>query len=201
MTTPKAGNVPTRGHKPVIHTNSLDALALAASTEEPNQATSLPSTTSSAAAEGKDDQRPTPSNLIMDRLTAALEAVPSTDVQGGIDMHKTPRQATSKKAETSKKKKKEMPSKIDQPDQQVLRAAPDPTPVVVGNLSRHQILSAIPESVKSRFRELGFAQWGKNMFFPVIELSPYDIPLDDVREEWMTKFERVSDLQYMYDLF
>ena len=186
-----AGNVPTRGHKTLIHTNSLDALALAASTEEPNQATSLPSTTSSSpAADETDKQRPTTSHL-MDRLTAALEAVPSSNMHGDIDMHQIPPQDTFPKAKTSKNKAK--PSKLDQ---QAHREVSDSTPVAVGNLSRHQILSAIPESVKSRFRELGFAQWGKNMFFPVIELSPFDVPLDDVREEWMTKMERVSELQY-----
>ena len=187
-----AGNVPTRGYKPLIHTNSLDALALAASAEEPNQATSLPSTTSSSrtAADETDKQRPTTSHL-MDRLTAALEAVPSSNVHSDIDMHQIHPQDTFPKAKTSKNKAK--PSKLDQ---QAHREVLDSTPVAVGNLSRHQILSAIPESVKSRFRELGFAQWGKNMFFPVIELSPFDVPLDDVREEWMTKIEGVSKLQY-----
>ena len=181
--TSEAGNVPTHGYKPLIHTNSLDALALAASTEDPKHATPLPST--STAADEFDNQRPTTSH-IMDRLTAALEALPSSYVHG--DMHPLPPQANPPKVKTSKKKKKKVPSKMDQ---QAHRAAPESSPVDVGNMSRRQILSAIPEPVKSRFRELGFAQWGKNMFFPVIELSPYDIPLDDVREEWMAEFERV----------
>jgi hypothetical protein len=56
---------------------------------------------------------------------------------------------------------------------------------------RDEILSQIPEDVKERFRECGFATWGK-VVYPIIELGPYDVPPGDLRDQWFAMFENVS---------
>ena len=56
---------------------------------------------------------------------------------------------------------------------------------------RDEILSQIPKDVKERFRECGFATWGK-VVYPIIELGPYDVPPGDLRDQWFAMFENVS---------
>ena len=56
---------------------------------------------------------------------------------------------------------------------------------------RDEILSQIPKDVKDRFRECGFATWGK-VVYPIIEIGPYDVPPGDLRDQWFAMFENVS---------
>ena len=63
---------------------------------------------------------------------------------------------------------------------------------------RDETLSQIPKDVKERFRECGFATWGK-IVYPIIELGPYDVPPGDLRDQWFAMFENVSwlDLRFI----
>mmetsp|Transcript_35208 Transcript_35208/g.63358 ORF Transcript_35208/g.63358 Transcript_35208/m.63358 type:complete len:96 (-) Transcript_35208:912-1199(-) len=57
---------------------------------------------------------------------------------------------------------------------------------------RDDLLSRVPESVKSRFLEGGFCKWGKD-WLPVLELGPFDVePGGPVRDMWLDMFEKVS---------
>ena len=56
---------------------------------------------------------------------------------------------------------------------------------------RDEILSQIPKDAKDRFRECGFATWGK-VVYPIIEIGPYDISPGDLRDQWFAMFENVS---------
>ena len=56
---------------------------------------------------------------------------------------------------------------------------------------RDNLLSRIPEDVKSRFREGGFSKWGRD-WLPVLVLGPFDVPPGKVRDMWLNMFEKVS---------
>jgi len=53
---------------------------------------------------------------------------------------------------------------------------------------RDDVLAHIPRHVKEGFREIGFLKFGKT-FFPVLQLSPFDVEPGKVRDLWMTMFE------------
>jgi hypothetical protein len=53
------------------------------------------------------------------------------------------------------------------------------------------LLSRVPESVKSRFREGGFCRWRKDEWLPVLELGPFDVAPGPVRDLWLEMFEKV----------
>ena len=59
------------------------------------------------------------------------------------------------------------------------------------SINNEGILTRIPLDVKSRFREVGFASWGK-VVYPVIELGPYDVSPGKLRDQWFAMFENVS---------
>ena len=172
------------------HNSSPGTLAMAATAEEPTQMSPMSSRPTKFETE---EER---SSQLMDNLMAALEAtVHSGNEHNDNATRQLFPEGTSPTRSKTSEKKKQTKKKSPKTIQLGNITTVGPSPVAIRNMSRHQILSAIPDPIKSRFKELGFAQWGENMIFPVIELGPYDIPLDDVREEWMTKFEKVSDPQ------
>ncbi|KAL7538830.1 hypothetical protein ACHAXR_008808 [Thalassiosira sp. AJA248-18] len=54
------------------------------------------------------------------------------------------------------------------------------------------LLSRVPKSVKSRFREGGFSRWGKD-WLPVLELGPFDVEPGPVREMWLEMFDNTQE--------
>jgi hypothetical protein len=56
---------------------------------------------------------------------------------------------------------------------------------------KNDILEQVPDEVKGRFRQLGFAKWSKS-YLPILILSPFDVPPGPVRQQWMKMFENVS---------
>jgi hypothetical protein len=58
---------------------------------------------------------------------------------------------------------------------------------------REVILAQLPRKVKDMIGEIGFTKWGK-INFPVLILSPYDVPPGEVRDMWREAFERVRSL-------
>lgn len=56
---------------------------------------------------------------------------------------------------------------------------------------RDELLSRVPDNVKSRFLEGGFCKWGKE-YLPVLEVGPFDVEPGPVRGMWMEMFEKVS---------
>ncbi len=57
------------------------------------------------------------------------------------------------------------------------------------------ILEQIPEVYKQRFRQIGFSMWSKSVIYPILILSPFDVPPGPVRQQWMKMFENVSILR------
>ena len=57
---------------------------------------------------------------------------------------------------------------------------------------RDDLLSRIPENVKSLFREGGFAKWSMGEWLPVLELGPFDVEPGPLRDKWLFLFEKVS---------
>jgi hypothetical protein len=55
---------------------------------------------------------------------------------------------------------------------------------------KNKVMSLIPSFVKNEFQSIGFAKW-KKFYLPVIQVSPYDVQLATVREQWMNMFEEV----------
>lgn len=55
----------------------------------------------------------------------------------------------------------------------------------------NDLLSRVPQNVKSRFREGNFCRWGKE-WLPVLELGPFDVEPGPVRDMWLEMFETVS---------
>eukprot|EP00551_Chaetoceros_affinis_P009436 CAMPEP_0203667664 /NCGR_PEP_ID=MMETSP0090-20130426/4462_1 /ASSEMBLY_ACC=CAM_ASM_001088 /TAXON_ID=426623 /ORGANISM="Chaetoceros affinis, Strain CCMP159" /LENGTH=325 /DNA_ID=CAMNT_0050531897 /DNA_START=21 /DNA_END=998 /DNA_ORIENTATION=- len=49
---------------------------------------------------------------------------------------------------------------------------------------KRKVLSTIPDSVKQKFRQLGFAKWNKN-YLPAMFLGPYDVAPGPVRNSYM----------------
>jgi hypothetical protein len=60
---------------------------------------------------------------------------------------------------------------------------------------RDEILSSVPESLKSLFGQVGFAKWGKTSL-PVLARSPYDVSPGAVRKIWFEMYEKVSTNTY-----
>mmetsp|Transcript_23502 Transcript_23502/g.49224 ORF Transcript_23502/g.49224 Transcript_23502/m.49224 type:complete len:511 (-) Transcript_23502:2846-4378(-) len=56
---------------------------------------------------------------------------------------------------------------------------------------KEDVLSRVPKSVKSRFREGAFSRWGKD-WLPVLELGPFDVEPGPVRDMWLEMFDNVS---------
>jgi hypothetical protein len=53
------------------------------------------------------------------------------------------------------------------------------------------ILDQLPVGVKNRFGQIRFARWGKgrkSRYLPVLIVNPFDIPLAEVRQDWIIKF-------------
>lgn len=67
---------------------------------------------------------------------------------------------------------------------------------------RAEVLSRVPKSVKSRFREGGFSRWGKD-WLPILELGPFDVEPGPVRDMWFDMFNNVSVFapKHVSDLF
>jgi len=55
---------------------------------------------------------------------------------------------------------------------------------------KSNILSLVPVDVKNNFRQLGFIKWNRS-YFPIIEISPYDVGPGLVRDQWMRMFHNV----------
>jgi len=56
-------------------------------------------------------------------------------------------------------------------------------------LKKERLEKKLPISTKKRFREVGFAKWGK-MFLPVLFLGPFDVHPGSIRRQWMEAFEK-----------
>jgi len=57
---------------------------------------------------------------------------------------------------------------------------------------KEDVLSRVPKSVKSRFREGAFSRWGKD-WLPVLELGPFDVEPGPVRDMWLEMFDNTQD--------
>jgi hypothetical protein len=58
---------------------------------------------------------------------------------------------------------------------------------------RKAVLESLPDSVKQLFGQIGFAKWGREkVYFPVLILSPFDVPPGDARALWLQKYKAVS---------
>jgi hypothetical protein len=60
---------------------------------------------------------------------------------------------------------------------------------------RDEILSCVPEEVKSRFGEIYFSNFGK-FVGPVLVMNPYKVEPGPLREQWMTMFRNVSTIEH-----
>ena len=58
---------------------------------------------------------------------------------------------------------------------------------------KEDLLSRVPKSVKSRFRQGGFSRWGKD-WLPILELGPFAVEPGPVRDMWLDMFDNVSML-------
>ena len=56
---------------------------------------------------------------------------------------------------------------------------------------RDEILSCVPEEVKSRFGEIYFSTFGK-FVGPVLILNPYKVEPGPLRNQWLSMFRNVS---------
>eukprot|EP00537_Pseudo-nitzschia_pungens_P000702 CAMPEP_0172372890 /NCGR_PEP_ID=MMETSP1060-20121228/49553_1 /TAXON_ID=37318 /ORGANISM="Pseudo-nitzschia pungens, Strain cf. cingulata" /LENGTH=1134 /DNA_ID=CAMNT_0013099037 /DNA_START=79 /DNA_END=3483 /DNA_ORIENTATION=- len=54
---------------------------------------------------------------------------------------------------------------------------------------KEKVESILPDDVKKRFLELGFARWEKR-YLPVLFLGPYDISPGSVRDQWLSEFKK-----------
>ena len=57
--------------------------------------------------------------------------------------------------------------------------------------TRDEILSAVPDEVKSKFGGIYFSSFGK-MVGPVLVLNPYKVEPGPLRNQWITMFHNVS---------
>jgi len=57
---------------------------------------------------------------------------------------------------------------------------------------KDDLLSRVPKSVKSRFREGAFSRWGKD-WLPVLELGPFDVEPGPVRDMWLEMFDNTQE--------
>jgi hypothetical protein len=116
---------------------------------------------------------------------------------------KAKRKAEKKKRKKKKRKARELLDKDIYSDEDDLLASDDDDMAMHTNsMSRQEakeqferekeeILSEIPKDVKARFRQCGFATWGK-VVYPMIELGPYDVPPGSLRDQWFSMFDNVS---------
>lgn len=58
-------------------------------------------------------------------------------------------------------------------------------------VDRDAVLATLPNSYKSMFNKIGFAKFGQS-YHPVLILSPYCVPPNEIRRNWLTIFECVS---------
>jgi hypothetical protein len=56
---------------------------------------------------------------------------------------------------------------------------------------RDAVLASIPESYRALFGQIGFYPWSKSLL-PVLIVSPYDVPPEPVRKQWLEMFNKVS---------
>ena len=57
---------------------------------------------------------------------------------------------------------------------------------------RDAILAEVPDDAKSRFGQIYFAKWGKQVL-PVLVMNPYSIPPGAARKLWVDMFDNVSN--------
>ena len=131
---------------------------------------------------------------------------------------KSKKKDKSKRAKRKKRKKKKRKARelLEDDDDDVDDLASDAgEPMAMGDsplsqqearelfeTKKEEVLSMIPQDVKARFRQCGFASWGR-VVYPMIELGPYDVPPGDLRDQWFSMFENVSftsHLRMVYDL-
>ncbi len=56
---------------------------------------------------------------------------------------------------------------------------------------KENVLSSLPAEITEDFRKVCFAKWN-GKYFCVLQLSPYDLPPGDVRNQWMSMYKDVS---------
>lgn len=59
---------------------------------------------------------------------------------------------------------------------------------------RDEILSGVPEEVKSKFGEIYFSSFGK-IVGPVLIMSPYMVEPGPLRDQWLSMYHNVSNCQ------
>ncbi len=59
---------------------------------------------------------------------------------------------------------------------------------------RDEILSGVPEHVKSKFGEIYFSSFGK-MVGPVLIMSPYMVEPGPLRDQWLSMYRNVSNVR------
>lgn len=59
---------------------------------------------------------------------------------------------------------------------------------------RDEILSGVPEEVKSKFGEICFASFGK-LVGPALIMSPYMVEPGPLRDQWLDMYQNVSHIE------
>jgi len=113
---------------------------------------------------------------------------------------KAKRKAEKKKRKKKKRKARELLDEdIYSDEDDILASDDDDMEMNINSMSRQEakeqferekeeILSDVPEETKARFRQCGFATWGK-VVYPMIELGPYDVPPGPLRDQWFSMFD------------
>lgn len=58
------------------------------------------------------------------------------------------------------------------------------------NEEKDRVIMQLPEEIVNKFGQMGFGKFGKK-WFPVLIVSPFDVALQNVRDDWYTSFEKV----------
>jgi len=102
------------------------------------------------------------------------------------------KQSSKKVGGKKTSKKRQQRKTLDEKKQRILEGAIHDAKKEFEKL-KAETLSAIPETYKSMFGQIGFTKWKKEMI-PVLILSPFDVSPGPVRDGWLQMFERVSSV-------